>query len=221
MSELITDAGLILILRNFPENKLCQLIPRMVRAGVKAVEVAFNPSLDDTAETTCGMMKKIIELSEGKIIVGAGTVLYPQWVKAAKDAGCQFIFSPNTDTEIIKLTKELGMISIPGAYTPSEVMTAHNAGADLIKLFPITVNEIEYFKNIKGPLSHIKYVLTGGVNPDTIVPFLEAGAVGLGTGISILKPELVATDDFDEIERLARLHMEIIENFRKKEGNKR
>ncbi|MBQ4327518.1 MAG: bifunctional 4-hydroxy-2-oxoglutarate aldolase/2-dehydro-3-deoxy-phosphogluconate aldolase [Clostridia bacterium] len=221
MSELITDAGLILILRNFPENKLCQLIPRMVRAGVKAVEVAFNPSLDDTAETTCGMMKKIIELSEGKMIVGAGTVLYPQWVKAAKDAGCQFIFSPNTDTEIIKLTKELGMISIPGAYTPSEVMTAHNAGADLIKLFPITVNEIGYFKNIKGPLSHIKYVLTGGVNPDTIVPFLEAGAVGLGTGISILKPELVATDDFDEIERLARLHMEIIENFRKKEGNKR
>ena len=213
MSELITDAGLILILRNFPENKLCQLIPRMVRAGVKAVEVAFNPSLDDTAETTCGMMKKIIELSEGKMIVGAGTVLYPQWVKAAKDAGCQFIFSPNTDTEIIKLTKELGMISIPGAYTPSEVMTAHNAGADLIKLFPITVNEIGYFKNIKGPLSHIKYVLTGGVNPDTIVPFLEAGAVGLGTGISILKPELVATDDFDEIERLARLHMEIIENF--------
>lgn len=221
MSELITDAGLILILRNFPENKLCQLIPRMVRAGVKAVEVAFNPSLDDTAETTCGMMKKIIELSEGKMIVGAGTVLYPQWVKAAKDAGCQFIFSPNTDTEIIKLTKELGMISIPGAYTPSEVMTAHNAGADLIKLFPITVNEIGYFKNIKGPLSHIKYVLTGGVNPDTIVPFLEAGAVGLGTGISILKPELVATDDFDEIERLARLHMEIIENFRKKEGNRR
>lgn len=221
MSELITDAGLILILRNFPENKLCQLIPRMVRAGVKAVEVAFNPSLDDTAETTCGMMKKIIELSEGKMIVGAGTVLYPQWVKAAKDAGCQFIFSPNTDTEIIKLTKELGMISIPGAYTPSEVMTAHNAGADLIKLFPITVNEIGYFKNIKGPLSHIKYVLTGGVNPDTIVPFLEAGAVGLGTGISVLKPELVATDDFDEIERLARLHMEIIENFRKKEGNRR
>ncbi|MBO5281443.1 MAG: bifunctional 4-hydroxy-2-oxoglutarate aldolase/2-dehydro-3-deoxy-phosphogluconate aldolase [Clostridia bacterium] len=221
MSELITDAGLILILRNFPENKLCQLIPRMVHAGVKAVEVAFNPSLDDTAETTCGMMKKIIELSEGKMIVGAGTVLYPQWVKAAKDAGCQFIFSPNTDTEIIKLTKELGMISIPGAYTPSEVMTAHNAGADLIKLFPITVNEIGYFKNIKGPLSHIKYVLTGGVNPDTIVPFLEAGAVGLGTGISILKPELVATDDFDEIERLARLHMEIIEDFRKKEGNRR
>ena len=221
MSKLITDAGLILILRNFPENKLCQLIPRMVRAGVKAVEVAFNPSLDDTAETTCGMMKKIIELSEGKMIVGAGTILYPQWVKAAKDAGCQFIFSPNTDTEIIKLTKELGMISIPGAYTPSEVMTAHNAGADLIKLFPITVNEIGYFKNIKGPLSHIKYVLTGGVNPDTIVPFLEAGAVGLGMGISILKPELVATDDFDEIERLARLHVEIIENFRKKEGNRR
>ena len=216
MSELITDAGLILILRNFPENKLCQLIPRMVRAGIKAVEVAFNPSLEDTVETTCGMMKKIIELSEGKMIVGAGTVLYPQWVKAAKDAGCKFIFSPNTDTEIIKLTKELGMISIPGAYTPSEVMTAHNAGADLVKLFPITANDIGYFKNIRGPLSHVKFVLTGGVNPDTIVPFLEAGAVGLGTGISILKPELVESDNFDEIERLARLHVEIIEKFKER-----
>ena len=216
MSNLITDAGLILILRNFPANKLDELIPRMIRAGIKAAEVAFNPSLEDTVETTCAMIKRIIELSEGKITVGAGTVLRTEWVRAAKDAGCDFIFSPNTDTEIIKLTRELGMISIPGAYTPSEVMAAHNAGADLVKLFPITANDIGYFKNIRGPLSHVKFVLTGGVNPDTIVPFLEAGAVGLGTGISILKPELVESDNFDEIERLARLHVEIIENFKER-----
>lgn len=214
MSKAITDAGLILILRNFPEEKLGELIPRMVRAGIKAIEVAFNPSLEDTVETTCAMIRKTIELSQGKLTVGAGTVLCPEWVRAAKDAGCEFIFSPNTDEEIIKLTKELGMVSIPGAYTPSEVMEAHKAGADLIKLFPITVNDIGYFKNIRGPLSHIKFVLTGGVNPDTIVPFLDAGAVGLGTGASILKPELVAADDFDEIERLAKLHTEIIENYK-------
>ncbi len=214
MSNSVVDARLILILRNFPQEKLGELIPRMVRAGIQAIEVAFNPSLDDTAETTCAMIRNIIALSDGKITVGAGTVLYPEWVRAAKDAGCDFIFSPNTDTDIIKLTKELGMVSIPGAYTPSEVMTAHKAGADLIKLFPITVNEIGYFKNIRGPLSHIKFVLTGGVNPETIVPFLDAGAVGLGTGISILKPELVAAGDFDEIERLAKLHVEIIKNHK-------
>lgn len=216
MNKSITDVGLILILRNFPENKLEELVPRMIRAGIGAVEVTFNPSLDDTVEVTCNMIKKIISLADGKLSVGAGTVLYPEWVEAAKDAGCDFIFSPNVDEEIIKLTKKLDMISIPGAYTPSEVMSAYKAGADLVKLFPITVNDIGYFKNIRGPLSHIKFVLTGGVNPDTILPFLEAGAVGLGTGMSILKPELVAADDFDEIERLAKLHVEIMNNYRKK-----
>ncbi len=218
MSNVISDAGLVLILRNFPEEKLDALVPRMLRSGIRAMEVTFNPSLDDTVKTTCSIMRRIRELSEGKISVGAGTVLYPEWVRASKEAGGEFIFSPNTDEEIIKLTKELGMLSIPGAYTPSEVMAASRAGADFVKLFPITLNEIGYFKNIKGPLSHIKFILTGGVNPDSILPFLEAGAVGLGTGASILKPELVALNDFDEIERLAKLHMYTIKKYRTEKG---
>lgn len=143
-----------------------------------------------------------------KILVGAGTVIDEKYVVAAKKAGAKFLLSPDVNTDIIKMTKQMGMISIPGAFTPTEVMTAYRAGADIVKMFPITKDDIGYLVNITRPLSHVPFLCTGGVNPDTIGDFFKAGACAVGTGASILKPELIANRDFEGITALTRLHAE-------------
>ena len=106
------------------------------------------------------------------------------------------------------------MLSIPGAFTPTEIMTAYNAGADYVKLFPITKEDIGYLKNITAPISHVPLICTGGVNPDTVELFLKNGAVALGTGASILKKELIEKEDYAEITRLTKLHLEKIKEAR-------
>ena len=114
----------------------------------------------------------------------------------------------------IRLTKKLGLVSIPGALTPSECKTAYKNGADIIKLFPATVDKIDYIINITRPLSHIPFICTGGTNENTIEAFIKAGATGVGTGLSILKPELIESENYAEITRLARLHVDRIKEAR-------
>ncbi|MBQ4153942.1 MAG: bifunctional 4-hydroxy-2-oxoglutarate aldolase/2-dehydro-3-deoxy-phosphogluconate aldolase [Clostridia bacterium] len=214
MSNIIEDHGLIVIFRGVALDKIPAVTKALIKGGAKVVEVAFNPSDPNTIKNTTDIIKKVIETAGDKLMVGAGTVISKEYVEAAYKAGAKFIFSPNTDTEIILYTKAFGLISIPGAFTPSEVMTAYKAGADIIKMFPITVDDIGYLVNITRPLSHIPFICVGGTNPDTIEAFIKAGAKGVGTGISILKPELIENGDYEEITRLTKLHIEKINKAR-------
>ncbi|MBQ4155475.1 MAG: bifunctional 4-hydroxy-2-oxoglutarate aldolase/2-dehydro-3-deoxy-phosphogluconate aldolase [Clostridia bacterium] len=214
MKKIIEDSGLIVIFRGVDKVKAPKIANALYNAGVKVVEIAFNPSDENTIETTTGIIKAIIDEMGEKLVVGAGTVISTEFVQAAYEAGAKFIFSPNTDVEVIKKTKELGLTSIPGSLTPSEMMTAYNAGADLIKLFPITKDDVDYVKGIARPLSHIPYICVGGTNLDTIECFIKAGAKGVATGISILKPELIENEDYAEMGRLAKLHLEKIKEAR-------
>ncbi len=215
MNKFIEEHGLIVIMRGIEIDVIPDLVKALYDGGARIVETTFNPSDPDTVKKTGDMIRKIYETMGEKIVVGAGTVLCKEHVIAAKNAGAKFIYSPNTDTEVIKLTKELGMMSIPGAFTPTEIMTAYNAGADLIKLFPITKNDIDYVTGITRPLSHIPFICTGGVNPDTIELFIKAGAKAVGTGISILKSDLIENRNFAEISSLTKLHLEKIQDARK------
>lgn len=214
MSNIIEEHGLIVIFRGVALDKIPAVTKALIKGGAKVVEVAFNPSDPETLKNTTDIIKSIINTAGDKLMVGAGTVISKEYVEAAYNAGAKFIFSPNTDTEIIKHTKQLGLISIPGAFTPSEVMTAYNAGADIIKMFPITTNDIGYLINITRPLSHIPFICVGGTNPDTIEDFIKAGAKGVGTGISILKPELIEKEDYEEMTRLTKLHIDKIKEAR-------
>ena len=215
MNNLILNHGLIVILRGIELEKIPAVCNALYDGDARIVEVAFNPSDDDTINKTTAIIKRIYETMGNKLMVGAGTVISKEFADAAYNAGAKFIFSPNTDVEVIKHTKKLGLVSIPGAFTPSEVMTAYNAGADIIKMFPITKDDIGYLVNIMRPLSHITFICVGGTNPDTIEAFIKAGANGVGTGISILKPELIVNDDYAEITRLTRIHLEKIKDARK------
>ena len=215
MNKFIKEHGLVVIFRGVDISKAVSVAKAVYDGGARVVEVAFNPSDADTVSKTTELIKTINEAMEGKLLVGAGTVISKEYVTAAYNAGAKFIFSPNVDTEVIRLTKQLGLVSIPGAFTPSEVMTAYNAGADIIKMFPITVNDVDYVKGITRPLSHIPFICVGGTDLDTIEAFIKSGAQCVGTGISILKPELIENEDYAAISELTRLHLEKIAAARK------
>ncbi len=211
----IINEGLICIFRGIPRDKLVAAAKAVYEGGVKVVEVAFNPADPDTAKTTAEYISTIANEVPG-LIVGAGTVVNTNLVKAAYDAGAKFIFSPNLNFEVVKLTKELGLISIPGCLTPSECAAAYDAGADIVKLFPITINDVDYVKGIARPLNYIPFICVGGTNENTIEAFFEAGALGVGTGISILKPDLIEKNDFASITELARIHVEKVKECQAK-----
>ncbi len=212
--NMIEKEKLIVIFRGVKKEQLDRLLPSLYRGGVRIIEIAYNHSDPNTLVTTCELIREAKRIMGDKMTVGAGTVLSQKQAVEAYRAGAEFIFSPNVNTDVIKLTKELGLISIPGAYTPTECMTAYDAGADVIKMFPITLNDVDYLKNIMRPLSHIPFICVGGVSIEAIPVYMEAGAVGVGTGISILKPELLQNEDYDAIEELARAHVEALKPWK-------
>lgn len=206
--DYIKEHGLVVIFRGVDIASVPDLVRAIYAGGARIVETTFDPSDPDTVEKTTEVIKTIYKTMGDKMLVGAGTVIDEAYAVAAKEAGAQFLLSPDTNPDIIRLTKKLGLISIPGALTPTEAMIAYRAGADIVKLFPVTKDDLDYLVNITRPLSHIPFLCTGGVNPDTIGSFFTAGACAVGTGISILKPELIAASDFDGITALTKLHID-------------
>lgn len=218
MNDIIKE-GLIAIIRGVPQNQILPVTEAMYEGGVRIIEVAFNASDGDTVAKTTQAISTISAALGDVLTVGAGTVLTTSYVEAAYQAGAKFIFSPNTNEKVIRLTKQLGLISIPGAYTPTEMAAAYDFGADIIKLFPITRDEIGYVRNITRPLSHIPFICVGGTSLETIEDFFLAGALGVGTGLSILKPEYVETGNYEGIKELAKLHVEKVRECQKRRSN--
>ncbi len=211
----IKEQGLMVLFRGIDGALIPNLLQAIYKGGVRMVEFTFDPSDPDTATKTAEVIEKACQTMGNNMLVGAGTVIDETYAVAAARAGAKFLVSPDTNPSIISLTKKLGLVSIPGALTPTEVMTAYRAGADIVKLFPITKDDIGYLTNITRPLSHVPFLCTGGVNPDTIGSFFAAGACAVGTGVSILKPDLIATRDFDAIAELTKLHIERMNQARK------
>ena len=198
--SLLRQDKLIAICRGAEGDTLLSLAAAIRAGGIRFIEVTFQQERDDCADLArikalCGMPG---------IIPGAGTVLSPDQVRAAYEAGAKYIVSPNTDPAVIAETKRLGLVSIPGALTPSEIMAAHNAGADLVKLFPTATMGLKYFKDLRAPLSHIGLVVTAGITPDNLGDYLKAGAFAAGISSPLCDKELIAAGDFAEITRRAR-----------------
>ncbi len=193
---------LIAICRGAEGESLLSLAAAIRDGGIRFIEVTFQQERDDCADLVRRNIKALCGMPG--IIPGAGTVLSPDQVRAAYEAGAKYIVSPNTDPAVIAETKRLGLVSIPGALTPSEIMAAHNAGADLVKLFPTATMGLKYFKDLRAPLSHIGLVVTAGITPDNLGDYLKAGAFAAGISSPLCDKELISAGDFAEITRRAR-----------------
>ena len=199
----LLDKKIIAIIRGMDPEICVKLAEAFYRGGINMVEVTFNQAKPEEFYKTADAIKAIREKFDGKIYVGAGTVITQEQLKMAAEAGAQYIISPSVDVEIIKKTVEMGLVSMPGAMTPTEIVTAYNAGADFVKVFPIGDLGASYMKAVKAPLSHIPMLAVGGVNPENVSEFIKAGAVGAGVGGNLTNKAWIAAGEYDKITEVA------------------
>lgn len=218
MCETIIDQickqKIIAIIRGVNEQEAVAAAKALYEGGITLVEVTFNQKSPETFIDTANTIKLIKEQMGDKMLVGAGTVTGVELVKIAADAGASYIISPDTDVSVITKTRELGLVSIPGAYTSTEAKIAHNAGADFVKLFPCVGDAPAYIKAICGPMNHIRFLAVGGVNENNAAEFLKAGAVGVGVGGNLVNKEWIKSGDFNKIRDVAKKYVTNIDSFK-------
>jgi 2-dehydro-3-deoxyphosphogluconate aldolase / (4S)-4-hydroxy-2-oxoglutarate aldolase len=185
----IFEHKIVAIVRGANAQDVVKIASALKNGGIKLVEVTLN------SPNALSGIEQISRQMGDEIIVGAGTVLDPETARAAILAGAKFILSPTVNFETIKMTKRYGAVSIPGAFTPTEILTAYENGGDIIKVFPARLG-VDYIKDIRGPLSHIPLLPTGGVNLENIQELQKAGAVGFGIGSSLVNTKKEVTEDY-------------------------
>lgn len=208
--NVLEESKIIAIVRNVEKEKLIPLVTALYNGGIRFVEVTYSADGKVTDEETAECIKLLCDEFQGKMYVGAGTVLNTKQVELTKNAGGQFIISPDVCEEVIQKTCELKMVSMPGALTPTEVQKAHKAGADFVKLFPVTSMGVDYVKAIMAPLSHIKFLAVGGIDTANMRDYLKAGVCGFGIGGNIINKEMLKNNDYDGLARLAREYVAVL-----------
>lgn len=207
--DFILEHKIITICRRVAEEDLLKLSDALKEGGVRLIEVTFDQANPDCVAETSRLIQALVNRHGDEMQIGAGTVLTREQVLAAKNAGATYIISPNTDVDIIHYTKELGLVSIPGAMTPSEIMTAHNAGADIVKLFPAGYLGFRYIKDILAPISHIKLCATGGVTEENWPEYLKFGFAGAGISGRLCDKKCIAENNYEEITRRAKTFVDL------------
>ena len=202
----ILKEKIVVIVRGIDSHKIIPLAEAMYEGGIRALEITYNASNMDENAQVAGNIKKLTEHFGDKMVIGAGTVLTTEQVELTKAAGGAFIISPNVNKKVIERTCELDMVSIPGALTPTESVDAHEAGADFVKLFPITSLGSSYVKAMKAPLSHIRFLGVGGIDENNMQEYLKAGVCGFGVGSNIVNKKLLDNEDYAAITELARMY---------------
>lgn len=209
-SEMIKNDKVIAIARKVPVESICALAQALMDGGLHCIEVTFDHSSEETVAATLEGIRKLTEAFGDKMAVGAGTVLYEEEVIAAYEAGAKYIISPDTNEAVIRKTKELGMLSIPGALSPTEIVYAYSLGADYVKLFPAANFGVSYIKAVRAPLSHIPMMAVGGVNPENIGSFLAVGCAGAGCGGGLVSLDSIRKGDFAAITAVARAYVDAV-----------
>ena len=185
----ILEHKIVSIIRGANPQDAVKIAHALKEGGIKLVEITLN------SPNALSTIEEISRELGDEILVGAGTVLDPETARAAILAGAKFILSPSVNIETIKMTKRYGAISIPGAFTPTEILTAYENGGDIIKVFPARLGA-GYINDIRGPLPHIPMLPTGGVNLENIKEFQKAGAVGFGIGSSLVNTNCEITEEY-------------------------
>lgn len=204
----VLDSGIVAIIRASSGEQLVKVAQALYEGGIDVIEVTF---------TTPGVIDVISAVRKelgNKVLLGAGTVLDPETARAALLAGAEFIVSPCVNVEVIKLAHRYDKLVMPGAYTPTEIVTAWEAGADVVKLFPADIGGAAYLKALKGPLPQVRIMPTGGVNQQTLRDFVKAGACSVGLGSQLVEKDALERGDFARIRQLATEYTQLLKQAR-------
>jgi 2-dehydro-3-deoxyphosphogluconate aldolase/(4S)-4-hydroxy-2-oxoglutarate aldolase len=194
----------VAIIRNDNPQDLVSVAKALSRGGVKFIEITMTVprALEIIRETSAAW-------GGTDVYIGAGTVLDAPTAKAVIDAGAQFVVGPGIDLEMIRVCNTYGVVVMPGAFTPTEVIQAWRCGADVVKIFPADVGGPEYLKALKEPLPQVELMPTKGVNFDTAAAFIKAGAIAVGSGTFLVNKALIAAKDYarltENAERLTQI----------------
>jgi 2-dehydro-3-deoxyphosphogluconate aldolase/(4S)-4-hydroxy-2-oxoglutarate aldolase len=185
----ILENKIVAILRGVRPDAVPEVAAALHAGGIRCLEITLN------SPDALAMIRDLSARMGDRLLVGAGTVLDAAEARAAIDAGASFIISPALDIPTIQVTRQLQAVSIPGAFTATEILTAYKNGADIIKVFPASVG-VGYFRDLRGPLPHIPLMPTGGVNLENIADYHKAGAVAFGIGSALVDGKQPVTDEY-------------------------
>ena len=194
----ILDCGIVAVVRAPEPDGLVEVVRALADGGVTVAEVTF------TVPGAIDVIRDARRQLGARVLLGAGTVLDPETARTALLAGVEFIVAPTVNADVIRLCRRYGKVVMPGAFTPTEILAAWEAGADVVKVFPADVLGPAFFRALRGPLPQVRLMPTGGVDLTTAAEFLNAGAVCLGVGSQLVDPKAVAARQFDKIADLAR-----------------
>ncbi len=207
--DFIAANKIIVIVRKAYGKDLLNLSRALYEGGVRLMEVTFDQQDPMRAEKTAEAIKMLGAYHGDRMMFGAGTVLTIEQVDAACKAGARYIISPNFKAAVVEHTKKRGLVSIPGCMTPTEIIDAHDCGADFVKLFPATTLGFKYIKDILAPISHVKLVATGGVNEENFGEYLDLGFAGAGISGRLTDKKLIAEGNWEELTRRAKAFSDI------------
>lgn len=193
----------IAIVRGADAGQCMKVAQALYDGGIRLMEITYNQKDPQSFQNTADTIAAVAKAFEGRMLVGAGTVTTPELVEMTARAGGRFIISPDCNEAVIHRTRELGLVSMPGAMTPTEVMQAHWAGADYVKLFPAGTMGIGYVKAIRAPISHVKMLAVGGVNENNVAEFLKAGMAGAGIGGNLANKAWIEAGEYHRITETA------------------
>jgi 2-dehydro-3-deoxyphosphogluconate aldolase/(4S)-4-hydroxy-2-oxoglutarate aldolase len=204
----VLDCGIVAVVRSPDSQQLVEVTRALADGGVTVVEITMSvPGALD-------VLRQVRQALGDRVLLGAGTVLDTETARAVLLAGAEYVVAPTLNLEVIRLCRRYDKLVMPGAFTPTEILTAWEAGADIVKVFPADALGPAFFKALRGPLPQVRLMPTGGVDLNTAADFLRAGACCLGVGSQLVEPKAVAVRNFDRIRDLARQYVAVVRKTR-------
>lgn len=206
--ERLLDSGVVAVLRDIDPEDLPEVADALAAAGVTALEVTTDGH--DASRT----IARLAESTDDEVLVGAGTVMDAATASRAIEAGAEFVVSPHLDRKVVATANRRNVVVGPGVMTPTEAADAMAAGADLLKVFPASTVGPDHLSAIRGPLGDIPIMPTGGIGPDNVEAFFDAGAAVVGAGSALLDYDAIARGDYDAVQSHAEAFLDAVENAR-------